>query len=331
MLQVHQLPRNQGNKCNGTRSSSGPGKSSQSEDLQLRVQCPSHRSNVSQPHGVQSTFPRFLSRAEDSGQSTAHPLQLDLRNLSCWVHEEFPLYPIGGLASTILFCPFVVEVVIARVRGILDQDLKALLNLENLERLFLICVKFSFDGGLLPMLRKFGPKSLEQLTLWSVNEVDVAAIAQHCSKLRHLSLDCIKQYIQSTPEQSKFLHQLNSLEYLDFRHHSYLATGAPTSIDVSILLSSPSLLSIIIWNVDALTDQEIERAALLNFLPKLNHLHLVTCPNVTSRSIEVLLSLNSPITKLFFSRCAQLSLADANKWKKMVEENNFDLTITSYH
>ena len=271
------------------------------------------------------------SLEQKTAGSLTHPLQLDLRNLSCWVHEQFPPYPRGGLASAILFCPFVVEIEIAHVRGVLDQDLEALLNLENLERLFLSSVEFSFDGGLLPVLRKFGPKSLEQLNLYSANEVDVAVIAQHCPKLRSLFLERIGRYIQSTHEQSKILHSFQGLEKLEIHHSNYyLANGSPTSLDVSVLLSSPSLLSIRIFYIDALTDREIERAA-LHFFPKLDYLHLVTCPNLTSRSIEILLSLNSPITNLFFYKCAQLSLADANKWKKMVEDNNLDLTITSYH
>ena len=254
--------------------------------------------------------------ANSTGQLCSIPLQL----MNLW-QSPFDRKTCN-LSAAIHFCPFVVDVDICAVDGVFDQDLGALLDLEHLQSLSLGRMEISFDRGILPILEKFGAKSLERFSLFRLNEVDVAAVALHCPKLCSLSLGAIDRYIPSTSENRQ---QLINLERLHIGHSPQRTIGGPTSTDLSILLSSPSLVSIDILGINALTDQVIERMAHLHTsFTKLDSLDLFACHNVSARSIDLLLSLNVPITRLEINICNSLTSADANKWRKMALDNNWD-------
>ena len=251
--------------------------------------------------------------------------RLPLMNLHCWPSVQFP-YVSGGLAAAIQCCPSVVQVDIVNVRGIFDRDLRALLDLQNLQHLSLGRMEVSFEGGLLPILEKFGPDSLEQLELCSLTEVNVAAIAKHCTNLRSLSLRSIDRYTPLAHVQSKRLpHQFQSLKHLEMYNDRRHNNGAPTLTDLSFLISSPWLIAIELSGLENLSDQLIERMALFHCF--LKRLSLVDCPNVTPYSIDFLLVSDSPIAEINIKSCAKLLLTDANKWVKLAQESNWDLSI----
>ena len=236
-------------------------------------------------------------------------------------------YMRGGLASAILLCPFVVGVKLTHYSRSFDYELKALLSLEELRYLALEDVNVSFYGAILPILQKFGTKSLEKLKLFDMGEVDVAAIVKHCSNLRSLTLSD-GHYIQS-PQSSPTQYQLLKLESLDFCQ-SRSSSEPPTLADLSILLlSAPSLVKLRLQGFDEqLTDQLIKRVVQHHGFPELGKLELQNCDEITKNSIDLLLSLNSPISKLELSKCEQLNQEDVDNWKKMAKKNNWDLKIS---
>ena len=104
-----------------------------------------------------------------------------------------PPYESGRLASAIQLCPFVVHVDIGLEKTpspptFSDKDLRALLHLKNLRHLSIERVTgiTTFKRGLLPILQKFGPTSLESLRLKWFDKVNVGAVVQHCQKLRSI-------------------------------------------------------------------------------------------------------------------------------------------------
>ena len=145
-------------------------------------------------------------------------------------------YTRSELAAAIQICPFLVRVEIFNDPGFVNDELKVLLGLKQLQCLILEHVSVSFDGGLLPILQKFGPNSLEKLGLDSVNDVDVAAIVKHCPNLRSLLLSGIDRYIQSSHSLQPPQYQLLKLEKLSLKHDGSMTINAPTLADLSILL-----------------------------------------------------------------------------------------------
>ena len=260
------------------------------------------------------------------------PTNLPLLNLYCRRGSAGASpYISGGLAAAIQFCPFVVNVDISSFDGVFDEELQALREMKNLRHLTLRFLNISFDGGLLPILEKFGPHSLKELELKNVTEVDVAAIAQNCPKLRSLKLIRIGRYIRSTPQQSQSaLQQLIRLQHLEIDHIFPNSMGAPMSTDISILFSSPSLVSISIYGLNTVTDHVIEQAVLCHHsFRKLSSLLLTDCPNITARSIDLLLSLlYSPLKKIDLIRCNNVWSMDVDKLEKTTIKNNWDLSIT---
>ena len=125
--------------------------------------------------------------------------QLALMNLHHHGNEDIP-YQKGDLEAAIKLCPSVVRVKIARDDTFADEELKSLLNLKNLHHISIVGTdRVTFKGGLLPILEKFGPSTLEKLHVRFFPEVDVSAIAKYCSNLRSLTLVNIDRFI--TPSQ----------------------------------------------------------------------------------------------------------------------------------
>ena len=252
-------------------------------------------------------------------------LPLPLMNLYSRPSESLQLpYLRGSLAAATQICPFVVELEIAHCPG---EEIRALLSLKNLRRLYLKSMKAHFEENLLPILQKFGPNLLEKLTLEDVNEVDVAAIIKHCPNLRFLVLACIVRYIQSPESSNLHLHhQLGNLQLLVVDQSPMLE--APTSVDISnLLLCSPSIAELIFYGLDNLTDQVIEQAVVFHGFPELNRLQLGSCKNLTKHSINRLLSSNCPIKDISMTSCKKIHKKQVRKWKKMALNKNLDLTF----
>ena len=276
-----------------------------------------------------------MSRQGASAPSLHHPADesmarcLPLMNLEGLSSSSESPYMRGGLTAAIQFCPFVVEVALFHIDGILDEELRALLNLKNLRFLILEDMKsITFKEGLLPIMQKFGAKYLEEMRLVAMNEIDVSAIAKHCSNLRSLTLLNSRYVKHSLPQFSKCLHQLINLEHLEVGRR-FWPVEAPMASDLSILLlSSPSLVLLEITEINELSDEVIERAAVLHGFPKLEKLMLEKCPNVSENSIDLLLNSNAPIKKIVLHSCHKVKPKESKRWSKMARDKNWELSIT---
>lgn len=96
---------------------------------------------------------------------------LALRHLYRSGPVEWPWSNRRCIASNVQLCPSIVHVDLYLGRYGTDEDLRALTELDSLNRLALQDAgAISFDQGLLAALKKFGPKSLEYVKLGDIWE-----------------------------------------------------------------------------------------------------------------------------------------------------------------
>ena len=267
----------------------------------------------------------------DAARSLLPLTHLDYRSTEFSIRpisSKFP-YASGDLKAAIQLCPFVVHVHLdAEDESFSDRDLLALLNLANLQH-FSLAVgneRITFSGGVEPILQKFGPKSLDFLALQSLEGVDVGGIVQLCPKLCSLILFEIDwRHKRNKVKSSAHQHLLPHLEHLDVLLDGF-NSGTPTSWDLSFLLAScPSLLTLKLIGLEGLNDQVIQAAALSEGFAHLKELTIVSCPNVTSSSIDHLLTLGGPLNSLHV--CPHFSGMHVANWRYLAKKSNWDLII----
>ena len=278
------------------------------------------------------------SHDSSSQQRTGSVLrQFPLTNLH-WIvlsnKQYLPPYVSRRLANAVQLCPFVVRVAINGGNQVVkDSELLALLELDNLRHLQLFMINVSFDGGIVPILEKFGHNSLEILELESLNVVDIAAIVRHCSNLRSLILIENEQYSGPSPSQLRSdtaTHQLRHLEHLNFFNADLLQPD-PTAATISYLLRSCSeIVSLHLIRLSSLTDQVIQEAVRAHGFSKLEKLVLACCHDVSKSSIDLLFSMDCPFKEIELCDCEQLNESEeyAAIWQKKAMENNWNLTIS---
>ena len=240
--------------------------------------------------------------------------------LHSWQHVR------GGLPAALQLCPFVIRVEMSGIEGLNDQDLKALKALDNLRHLVLESLfstrSLTFEGGLQPVLEKFGPASLESLYLGDFNsEIDICALLQHCSNLRSLhlfQLEFIDPHISIGNQPKVWLPHLETLAI-------YEIWEVPKNVLSLLFRSAPALVSLNLCNVENLTDDLFEEAILLYGFPKLKELFLGCCPNVTERSIDLFLTLDNPLSKITLDCCKKLR--DDDVWDGPIQDKNLDLIL----
>lgn len=124
---------------------------------------------------------QLIVQIYESGER--HPLALTKMKCGLWSR---PLFPSNRLAMAIHLCPLLNHVDMG-CRFPTSKDIQALLNLDSLKFLNTgNATDFSFSQDLLPVLQKFGHKSLEYLGVDFIDEINLGAIVEHCSKLREL-------------------------------------------------------------------------------------------------------------------------------------------------
>ena len=276
------------------------------------------------------------------GRNSLRPLpetgirQLVLMDLRCG--GDIP-YEKGDLEAAIALCPSVVHVQIRawKVMTFTDEELKHLLNLKNLRHLSLSSSDvFSFEGGILPILQKFGQSTLENLKLKFLLDVDVSAIAKYCSKLRSLTLMNIERIISPPQPLKPQDNRLRILEYLKMEQHDEEGDRIVerySASDILILLSSPALVNVSFRNFDGdrmngLSDRTIEKATLLYGFPNLQEFQMEYCVGITQRSIDCLLTLDNPLNYVHFY-IEDLNEEDhMKKWESQIKKNNWDLIVS---
>lgn len=240
---------------------------------------------------------------------------LGLKNLQCTSRtgkDTVWNWKKNSLAAAIQLCPSVVDVDILSSYKATDDDLKALLQLSGLRRLRLYdASQISFNESLLPILKKFGHKTLDGLFLCCIKEMNLGAIVEHCSELRCLVIRGVERYIQSgrrplqpNPQSLRNLELLSIWFKPDFPDLAQSLTfSEPSSADLSTLFASaPELLGLRLRGMASLNDRILEQAILQHGFPYLKELDIEACRNVTKEAVGLFLALDGPLLSIQIER-----------------------------
>lgn len=265
------------------------------------------------------------------------------------------VYKAGSLEKSVLLCPYITKVDMTLMcDGIVkDADLVSLLSLKSLyileidQRLpdnisindvtFRYSGGITFEGGVLPLLKKFG-NSLKKLKLGVFFlDLDILSIMQFCHKLQYLYLHMRSKFDRWPKEEQKSVNKreipiLKHLEKLILCSDDSLHSLVPEEIVLS-LLSSPLPFSIFISIklFNNLTDKIIRKATHVNFFRHLVTLWLFHCNEVTKYGVNLFLQQNNPLKSLKLHRCDKITFEDSIEWEETLTKNNWELELQICH
>ncbi|XP_046646487.1 uncharacterized protein LOC124336743 isoform X3 [Daphnia pulicaria] len=240
-------------------------------------------------------------------------------------------YKSGSLRKSLLLCPNVTKVFLSmRTEGLKDVDLLSLLSLEKLcvfvirnfvkkregNELFFY-KDLTFDGGIVPLLQKFG-SSLETLCIEGFFlEVDIMVVIENCPNLQTLCLLSDSYKMVSTTDEGRNCFRrdqpiLKKLEVLCLTSENYWI--APQNL--LTLFSSPLLIYIHIKRCDTLTDDILHRVAKLHSFCNLETLVFHRCSSITKRGVDVFMKETNPLRKIYIGGCEKITLENFNDWEK---------------
>jgi len=205
------------------------------------------------------------------------------------------------------------------MEGFKDVDLLSLLSLKTLRVLIIryhprIKVTergelgifgrdLTFDGGVFPVLKKFG-NSITKLSLEGLFlNVDIPGIIKLCPNVQTLSFWCEHYQTPSSIEQAR--NTLNNMKQpvLKKLEKLYLSSWESDHNDISpehllVLLSSSSLLFVEIIGYRILTDEILQRAADLHSFRNLEYLSIYFCSSVTKKGVDVFMQEMNPLKQI---------------------------------
>ncbi len=267
-----------------------------------------------------------------------------LINLNCYATNESP-YVNGslGLAASLCYLT-VVKVDINIVEELTDTDLLGLSVLKRLEELVIRSVvhrnrcPITFDGGIAPLLKAVGD-SLKELRLDELKIcVNIRTIAEFCPDLRFLSLFRNSSYTLAWPEEAQPVKMRSAFQKMEtihlfgeehflWHHREFVDPFEIISSEILLLLlSSPVLKDVSISSCINLSDDILRKSADLHGFYHLEQLKLMgNTTALTNKGIDdVFLKENNPLKRIFLVDCDFLENEHFEKWRKIIDEKNWD-------
>lgn len=258
---------------------------------------------------------------------------------------EFKNYSIGRNPlgdSIIRLCPFLTHVDIKVSNLYSDRknfDLKPLLELDNLQHLE-VQGNISFVEDVVPVLQKFGHKSLDYLSISKTAYVSLGTIMEHCPNLRVLRIFEVNCFIP-TPRLRPLNptnHYLPYLQYLSVRavDSEQNRGGQPSASDLAILLSStPALVDCQLECLENLSDQIFQWVVAQHGFSNLEKMEVASCPNITRSMIDLFLEQDNPLTSIKVERYEHWDDGEEHtpedyedpSWRVKIKRNNLNVTI----
>jgi hypothetical protein len=236
-------------------------------------------------------------------------------------------YTSGSLGLVASLCPSVTSLKIVLIKGLTDREMLGLLSLKNVNILVIVhpvINDVTFEGGVVPLLKRFG-SSLKELKLTGLMHVNIRAIIDFCPKLQSLSL-CENNYIYGTTvrakEDAEPYHSkqsimerkplvLKNLEKLclvcAFYEGDIFEENEISSEYLLSFFSSPSLIDIDIQSCSNLTDCVFERASKIHQFLNLEKLSISDCQSLTRRGIDVVMNNKTPLSEINIYSCHRLA------------------------
>ncbi|EFX72441.1 hypothetical protein DAPPUDRAFT_308264 [Daphnia pulex] len=243
-------------------------------------------------------------------------------------------YVPGSFVVALLLCPSIIKVKIMGINGFLNSDLLVLLSLASLRHLQIsACPKLTFYDGVIPLLKANG-NLLESLKLTNFYDVDFHSIVEFCPNLNSLVIDhCVSHEIPIEEQDNSVRRKRIKVEHPILKKLEVLRVtfSFVNSESLLLLLSSPSLRGLEITDCFELTDDLLERAALLHDFQHLQELELAYCDSLTKKGIDLLLNDSNSIKKMSLQFDVEhselLTAENMNEWKEKSEHKNWQLKL----
>jgi hypothetical protein len=233
------------------------------------------------------------------------------------------------------------------------RELKQLKNLTIV--VLLSIMPFSIRGGVIPLLQARG-HTLEELRLsMEVTSEEVYDIIECCPNVRRLLLDIkgmdleppellfdspwdpetpklvVDDRVHSSLCSPKEVFPLRMLDFISLRFYNFprLAKYDISRKLLLLLLSSPTLTDIFIYQCLTLDDQIIEEACTKNSFKYLTKLKFRNCYNVSQEGIDFFLNEANPLSEIILDYCGdELNLKNM---KTMAQEKHWKVKIKVKH
>ena len=181
---------------------------------------------------------------------------------------------------------------------------------------------------LAPVLSKHG-ETLVSLNIAECQDICLPVICSTCPSLHHLVLLWNQSYLSSQADR-QFFPRLRTAE-LAFRPDDdgdNFAQRQLSSSDLSLVLRSPSLVSLKLGQAQHLTDELFARLyCTTNSMDNLQSLELDQCHHISMESLEPLLETHNSLENCSFIRCEQITRRDIQKYQKMVNKLKWNMKI----
>lgn len=238
------------------------------------------------------------------------------------------------LRLVVSMCPSVTQVEINASERLTDGDLLSLLSLKNLSNLSISGdlrrgASITFAGGVTPILKAFGNSSLQSLSLYFLNKVNIRVISELCPNLHILSLKNNFSYSTAKLEEKRTNMELPILKQLE--ELSLCALDSKSTIpreNLILLLSAPSLVQVDIERCCSLDDDVLQEVARIQKFRNLEYLEVSLCHNVTEEGMDVFLNTENPLKKIAIYFCRQLSKSDIECWEDHASMNNWQILFS---
>ena len=175
-----------------------------------------------------------------------------------------------------------------------------------------------------PVLSKHG-ETLISLNIAECQHISLPVICSTCPSLLHLVLLWNQNYLSSETDR-QFFPKLRTVE-LAFRPDDD-GESQMSSSDLSLVLSSPCLVSLKLGQAHHLTDQLFTRLySTSNSLENLVSLELDQCHHISMESLEPLLETQNCLENCSFIRCEHITRRDIQKYQKKVNKLKWNMKI----
>jgi hypothetical protein len=229
-------------------------------------------------------------------------------------------------------CPYVTD--INFVRGVTDATLLPLSQLKHLRVLNVgndDDVLVSFEGGVLPLLQVVG-RSLQELSLFEVNDLDLGAIGACCPELKKFS--CLIAGFPSATFPVNAHPELLQVKQAVFTHLEqvrvllHTAENTFPSQFVRLLTVHAKNLSVLhLAYIQTLTDDLFQEILHSNPMERLERLVLESCHHISGEAIHQLLHMKNNLQALVLKDCRDITLRDFTAYKRFVADNNYDTCV----
>ena len=186
----------------------------------------------------------------------------------------------------------------------------------------------TFDGGIVPVLRKFS-STLTSLTFKFLNSpLNILTIVEHCPKLEKLKIEhCMlnddmhseEETAASTCKRVKTDWVLENLKTLKVSYCEDLSAE-----HFSVLLLSPKLNNLWCECNSLQMDDYFCRASSVHQCQNLQTLFFRLESGITKRGIDCLMNERNCLEEIFLFSCKSIEDSDVLNWSRLAREKNWD-------